>query len=68
MFWTLVWPQMAVVVLTLAGLGYAVAQIFLGRSLDYSGLITNLFWGSVNMIAMMSMIRAAFWKPQEAEA
>lgn len=67
-FWTLVWPQMLIVVLTVAGLIFAAVKIWLGISVDYSGLITNLFWGSVNIIAMLGMIRAAFWKPMEAHA
>ena len=67
-FWTLVWPQMAIIALTAGGLIFAACQIVFGESLDYSGLVTNLFWGSVNMIAMMAMVKAAFWKPREATA
>lgn len=65
-FWTLVWPQIVIIVLTVAGLLYSGIQIASGISLDYSGLVTNLFWGSVNIIAMASMVKAAFWKPREA--
>ncbi|QPQ54981.1 glycosyltransferase [Allosphingosinicella flava] len=63
-FLHLVWPQVAVMTLTFAGLVYAGIRLADG-SADYSvgGLIANGFWGLNNILAMSIMVRAAFWKP-----
>lgn len=68
-FLHLVWPQAAIMVLTVAGLIYAAIQWRLGSG-DYSlgGLIANGFWGLNNVLAMSIMVRAAFWKPQEGQS
>ena len=60
----LVWPQIAVIVLTLLGLAYAGVRLALGDA-GYSlgGLVANAFWGGHNILAMWIMVRAAFWKP-----
>lgn len=65
---SLVWPQIAVVGLTVAGFLWAGVQFFLGRE-GYSlgGLIANGLWGLNNILAMTIMIRAAFWKPEDTE-
>jgi cellulose synthase (UDP-forming) len=62
----LVWPQIAVIVLTLAGLAFAAVRLALG-SADYSlgGLIVNAFWALHNVVAMAIFVLAAFWAPEE---
>ncbi|MCB2047122.1 MAG: glycosyltransferase [Novosphingobium sp.] len=65
----LVWPQAAIMVLTLAGFAWAAFEISGGRG-GYSlgGLIANGLWGLNNVLAMSIMVRAAFWKPDYEEA
>jgi cellulose synthase (UDP-forming) len=67
-FLNLVWPQVAVVAVTLVAYGYALIRLALGDP-DYTagGLIANGFWAAHNILAMSIMIRAAFWKPDYEE-
>lgn len=67
-FLHLVYPQLAVVVLTLAGLAYGAWRVFgQGHAGELSNLIVNAAWGLNNVFAMLPLIRAAMWKPpQEA--
>jgi cellulose synthase (UDP-forming) len=62
----LVWPQIAVIALTLGGLAFAAARLALGSD-DYSlgGLIVNAFWSLHNVVAMAIFVFAAFWAPEE---
>lgn len=62
----LVWPQLAIMFITLAAFVYAAAMMWLGEG-NYSlgGLIVNGLWGLNNILAMSVMVRAAFWKPEE---
>lgn len=66
---SLVWPQIAVIVLTIAAFGWAAVRLALGHD-GYSagGLIANGLWGLNNILAMSIMVRAAFWKPREEAA
>ncbi|PLR49337.1 glycosyltransferase [Chimaeribacter arupi] len=65
-FLYLVKPQIAIVVLTLLGLLWGGIKVFNGDIEDPSGYIINIFWGGVNITAMMPMILAAMWKPDPA--
>ena len=62
----LVWPQIAVIVLTIAGLAVASVRLTMGSD-DYSlgGLIVNGFWSMHNIVAMAIFVLAAFWTPDE---
>jgi cellulose synthase (UDP-forming) len=63
-FVRLVWPQIAICVLTALGLAYAGVRYAAGDPVySLGGLIANGFWGANNILAMSIMIRAAFWKP-----
>ncbi len=66
-FYKLVLPQMAVMVLTALGLFYATLLVLLGSNLNINGLITNMFWGLNNILAMSGMVYSAFWKPEEID-
>lgn len=66
-FYKLVLPQMAVMALTALGLLYSSTQALLGADIDISGLITNMFWGLNNILAMSGIVYAAFWKPEGTE-
>lgn len=61
----LVWPQLAIIVLTLVGIVYAAVQYFVLHNMDYSlgGVLINLFWGLNNVLALSGIVMAAFWKP-----
>ena len=64
-FLSLVWPQVAVIALTLAGFAWSAFQLARGHG-GYSvgGLIANGLWGLNNILAMSIMVQAAFWKPE----
>ncbi len=63
-FLHLVWPQLAVLVLTLAGLAYAVVRAALGSpAYTWGGLVANGFWSLNNVAAVSIMVQAAFWRP-----
>ena len=64
----LVWPQIAVIILTLCALTLAVFRFASGStSFTLGGLIANGFWATYNLAAMTIMVRAAFWKPPESQ-
>ncbi|HYE53021.1 MAG TPA: glycosyltransferase [Azospirillaceae bacterium] len=62
----LVWPQLAVILLSLAGLAYATLRQALGSD-DYTwgGLLANGFWCANNILALSGIVSAAYWKPDE---
>jgi len=71
LFLYLVKPQLAIVFLTLLGLIWGGIQVARGNVDDPSGYVINIFWGAVNIAAMLPMIMAAMWTPpatQETEA
>ncbi|WYD79265.1 MAG: glycosyltransferase [Candidatus Electrothrix gigas] len=64
-FFYLILPQFTISVLTLIGIVYAWAILLGGaKSHTFGGVIINTFWGTYNIIALSTLIRAAFWKPQ----
>lgn len=67
-FIRLVWPQLAIIGVTLTALGWATLQ-FLDGSPDFTAgsLIANGFWAAYNIAAMSIMVRAAFWTPPMQE-
>lgn len=54
--------------LTLAGLIWGGIQVARGQVDDPSGYVINIFWGAVNIAAMLPLILAAVWTPAEEEA
>jgi cellulose synthase (UDP-forming) len=68
-FVSLVWPQIAVIVLTLAGLAYAAWRVFgAGHDDELPNLVVNAAWGLNNVVAMLPLVRAAFWRPEDEDA
>ena len=63
-FLTLVKPQLAIIALTLLGLLWGGIQLYLGKVDDPAGYVINIFWGGVNIIAMLPMVLAALWRPE----
>lgn len=64
-FFHLVIPQFMVIALTIAGLAYATYGYQQGSFTNLNGLLTNIFWGFNNILAMSGLVLAAFWKPDE---
>jgi len=65
-FLNLVIPQLTVIVLTLAGLLYGAWRVYVhGAQDELPNLIVNVIWGLNNVFAMLPMVRAALWKPEE---
>jgi cellulose synthase (UDP-forming) len=60
-------PQFLVIVLTLAGLGYAGYGYHTGNFTNLNGLLSNVFWGFNNILAMSGVVLSAFWQPDESE-
>lgn len=68
-FLHLVWPQVAVIVLTLGGLAYAAFRVWgQGRADELPNLVVNAAWGLNNVFAMLPLVRAALWRPQDEES
>ncbi|HYF41523.1 MAG TPA: glycosyltransferase [Ramlibacter sp.] len=68
-FLHLVWPQVTVIVLTLAGLVYAAWRVFAGGAHhELPNLVVNIAWGLNNVFAMLPLVRAALWKPASETA
>jgi cellulose synthase (UDP-forming) len=67
-FMSLVWPQAAVMVITVVALAVGVFRHVRGETqFTLGGLIANGCWATYNVIAMSSMVRAAFWSPPGEE-
>jgi len=65
----LVIPQIAVILLTVGTAAYALIATQLGISHHSpAGLLSNLCWGSVNVLALAGIVRAALRKPGAVEA
>lgn len=65
-FFHLVLPQFAVVVLTICSIAYAAYGYYHGTFDNLNGLVINTFWGFNNILAMIGLILAAFWKPEDS--
>lgn len=65
-FLHLVIPQLVVIVLTLAGLAGAGWRVFAqGHADELSRLVVNGVWGLHNVVAMLPLVLAALWRPEE---
>ena len=53
--------------LTLSGLIWGGIQVARGQVDDPSGYVINIFWGAVNIAAMLPLIFAAMWTPPEEQ-
>lgn len=66
-FFHLVIPQFLVIVLTITGLMYAGYGYHQGTFTNLNGLLTNIFWGINNVLAMSGLVLAAFWQPDDGD-
>lgn len=56
-------PHIAIITLTITGIGYNVVLLALGYHPTPSGFVSNCLWSIFNITALSIMIRAASWKP-----
>jgi cellulose synthase (UDP-forming) len=63
--WTLAWPQLSMVVLSVAALCVALARVATcaGHGYSFGGLLVNGFWGCFNVCMLCGRVRAALWRP-----
>ncbi|WP_241290124.1 glycosyltransferase family 2 protein [Burkholderia stabilis] len=67
-FVRLVIPQIVVAVLTAFALAWASVRWWLGANVDPASIVVNLVWGGNNILAMLPVIFAAFWRPPDEAA
>lgn len=60
----LVRPQLAIIVLTVAGIVVHTIGLVLGVFTNLQGFIVNVLWAGNNVVAMSRMVRAAYWRPR----
>ncbi|OED50502.1 cellulose synthase [Rhodobacteraceae bacterium (ex Bugula neritina AB1)] len=66
LFLSIVYPQIAVVGLTLGAIAFAGSQILITQDQQALGtFVVNTFWGLSNAWAMCVLIFAAFWRPEK---
>nr|HMN84560.1 hypothetical protein [Bauldia sp.] len=64
----IVWPQLAAIATTAAAIAFGVAALALGFGRHTTaGVLTNVFWGLNNILALSGIVRAALWRPSEGE-
>lgn len=64
----IVWPQLAAMAATAAAIVFGLVALALGfGGHTTAGVLTNVFWGLNNMLALSGIMRAAFWRPSEGE-
>ncbi|MEM5472105.1 glycosyltransferase [Hoeflea sp. AS60] len=67
-FLSIVRPQLAVIVLTVASSMWAVGALLIGETQhSTTGVVTNILWGINNCVAMAGMVTAALWTPSDKE-
>lgn len=63
-FLSLVWPQVAVIGLTILAIAVALARYAMGYAeFTFGGLLANGGWAVFNLFALLFVVRAAFWSP-----
>lgn len=68
-FVRLVWPQIAVIAVTLLAFAFASARYIAGApGFTLGALIANGGWAFFNILAMTIMVSAAFWSPEPEES
>ena len=61
----LIWPQAAVIVLTVAAATYGLTLFFLGRGINLIGLVVNLIWSVYNVVSLAIVVKALYYQPPE---
>jgi cellulose synthase (UDP-forming) len=63
-----IWPHLAIMALTLLGIGYNLVLIALDMHPSISGFFANSLWALANMYSLSIMLRAAYWTEEEEQA
>ena len=61
----LVVPQIIIAALTAIAIVFAIVKFFVLDSVNLGGIIANVYWGIINIFAMLGIISAAFKKSEE---
>ncbi|MBN3788582.1 cellulose synthase catalytic subunit [Burkholderia sp. Ac-20353] len=64
-FLHLVMPQIAIAALTAFALACATVRWAMGANVDPASIVVNLVWGTNNILAMLPVVFAAFWRPPD---
>jgi cellulose synthase (UDP-forming) len=65
---SLVWPQLAVIGLTAGSVLYALGAYLLGfGGFRLGGIVANALWGLNNIVALLGIVRAALWTPEDSD-
>ncbi len=59
----LVWPQLLVIGLTLAAIAFGLFAMAAGWNRQPAGVLINVFWGIYNIFMLLSIVRAAVYRP-----
>lgn len=60
-------PHIIIISLTLLGMAYNCILLLNGYHPSASGFVANSFWCLFNIIALSTIIRAAYWRPLETD-
>jgi cellulose synthase (UDP-forming) len=64
----LVWPQLAIIGLTLLAIGWGLGAFFLQDRGTPAGVAMNVFWGVYGVAMLLPIVRAAVFEPPEGWA
>lgn len=65
-FLHLVKAQIAVILMTLTGISYAIFMWqFKGTYTELSAILANIFWGLNNVLSLSVIVKAAVWRPSK---
>src|SRR5207302_757598 len=67
-FLGMVWPHIALIVLTLLGLVVMGVRVFVLGTNDRDAFVANLFWALNNLLALGVIVRAAVHRQKEVRA
>lgn len=63
----LIKSQLAIIILTMAGIVVGVIRLINGSSADPTSILVNIFWGSYNLWMLSAIVRGALWKPPQED-
>ena len=61
----LIWPQLTVIVLTIAAATCGIILFFMGKGTNVIGLVVNLIWSVYNVMSLSVVVNALFYQPPE---
>ena len=62
----IVWPHILIFLLTAGGIAFSLTAYYMEYGAYYlNAIVLNIFWGLNNMMALLGIIKSAFWKPED---